>query len=87
MFCLQESKVNCVSLSFLRSFAGPHVDKCQFLKSVGASGGLITCWSSRDFACAEVIVRQFSLTVKLKHLLSGTSFYLSNVYFTTRHSP
>ncbi len=49
VYCLQEKKVNSVSLSFLRSFAGPQVDKCQILKYVGASGGLATCWSSRDF--------------------------------------
>ncbi len=80
MFCRQESKVTSVSLSFLRSFAGSHVDKCQILSYVGASGGLITCWSSRDFSCSEVVVRRFSLTVKLKHWASGTSFYLTNVY-------
>ncbi len=56
------------------------MDKCQCLSSVGASGGLVTCWSSRDFTCTEAIVRHFSLTVRLKHLLSGTSFYLTNVY-------
>ncbi len=41
--CLQETKVESISNSFLRSFAGPHVDKCHFLKAVGASGGLVTC--------------------------------------------
>ncbi len=78
--CLQETKVESLSNSFLRSFAGTLVDKCQFVKSAGASGGVVTCWSSRDFSCSEVLVRRFFLTVRLKHTLSGTVFYLTNVY-------
>ncbi len=78
--CLQETKVESISNSFLRSFAGLHADKCNYLKATGASGGLVTCWSSRDFSCSEVLVRQFSLTVRLKHVKSGTLFYLTNVY-------
>lgn len=36
--CLQESKVNHVSGSFLRSFGGSFLDKCVFSESTGASG-------------------------------------------------
>ncbi len=65
---------------FLSSFAGPLFDKCQFISAISASGGIVTCWNSRDFICTEVIVRVFSLTLRLKHLASGLSFFLSNVY-------
>ncbi len=78
--CLQETKVHCVSGSFLRSFSGSFLDKCQFIEANGASGGLITCWSSRIFLCSEVIVRNFSLTLLLRHRASGARFYITNVY-------
>ncbi len=38
IFCLQETKVEAVSRSFLRSFAGSLADKCQFTKAEGGRG-------------------------------------------------
>lgn len=80
VLCFQESKVDDVSRSFLRSFAGSFVDKCHLIKEVGASGGIITCWCAKDFSCSEVIVRNYSLTTHLKHVSNGTHFFLTNVY-------
>ncbi|OAY83381.1 hypothetical protein ACMD2_21719 [Ananas comosus] len=48
-----ESKVNHVSGSFLSSVGGSLLNKCVFLEAVGASGGIITGWSSRFFSCSE----------------------------------
>lgn len=77
--CLQETKVEDISRSFLRSFAGSYYDRCQYLKSDGASGGIVTCWNARDFSCSEVLVQNFSLSVRLTHNVSNCSF-LTNVY-------
>ncbi len=80
VLCFQESKVETVSRLFLRSFVGMYFDKYHFVKSGRASGGIITCWSSLVFSCTEVLVRNFSLTVRLKFLSSGVIFYVTNVY-------
>ncbi len=80
VLCFQETKVASVSRSFLRSFAGRFFDRCQLIESSGASGGIITCWSSNLFSCSEVLVRTFSLTVRLKLHASGPPFYVTNVY-------
>lgn len=72
VMCLQESKVRHVSGSFLQSFAGSFIDKCVWVESIGASGGLISCWSSRVFTCHEVIVRIFSITILVTHVASPT---------------
>ncbi len=80
IWCFQESKVDAVSRSFLRSFAGPSLDKFHFVKAEGASGGIITCWNSKSLSCSEVIVCTFSLTVRLNCLATGLAFYLTNVY-------
>ncbi len=80
VICLQESKVRSVSCSFLRSFAGPLLDKRQIIEANGASGGLITCWSSKCFECTEVLRRNSSITVHLLHRGSGQRVYVTNVY-------
>ncbi|OAY70197.1 hypothetical protein ACMD2_24755 [Ananas comosus] len=50
------------------------------LNDVGASGGIVTCWNSRDFSCTEVVVGKYSLTVRLEHFANKCSFFLTNVY-------
>ncbi len=80
ILCLQETKVSSISRSFLCSFASSAFDKCLIIPSVGASGGIATCCSSRIFGCSEVLVRDHSLTLRMKHYHSGHSFYISNVY-------
>ncbi len=78
--CLQETKVRHVSNSFLKSFAGPFLDKRQIIEAIGASGGLITCWNSKIFECSEVVMRNFSITVHLLHRGSGERFFVTNAY-------
>lgn len=79
-FVCKNQKSTTVSCSFLCSFASSYLDKRVFLEANGASGDLITCWSSRAFACSEVIVRRFSITVHLAHFKSGANFFVTNVY-------
>ncbi len=80
VLCFQKSKVESVFRSFLRSFVGSNFDKCYFVKSDDASGGIITCWSSKIFACSGILVRNYSLTVQLKQIASGAVFSFTNVY-------
>ncbi len=76
----QETKVDKIFRFFLRSIASSSIDKCHYIKSNGASGGFITCWCASEFSCSDVLIRRLSLTVRLKHKLSGNMFYLTNVY-------
>ncbi|OAY70654.1 hypothetical protein ACMD2_25377 [Ananas comosus] len=69
-------KKSLITPTRARSF----IDKCVFLESNGASGGLITCWSSRVFSCKEVIVRNYSISVLLELVSCGTRFFVTNVY-------
>ncbi len=80
VLCLQETKVFEFSRTFTSSFAGNFIDKRHFISAVGASGGIFTGWNSRFFTCIEVLVRNFSLTLRLKHHPSGSLFYITNVY-------
>lgn len=87
ILCCQESKVEFVSRSFLKSFAGTFCDKCHYIKSERASGGLITCWSSKDFSCwrsystntRERVVRALS---SVRTIYGMTTFHFE--LFTTK---
>ncbi|OAY84113.1 hypothetical protein ACMD2_08310, partial [Ananas comosus] len=59
---------------------GSFYDKFQLIEAVGASGGLLTCWSSLVFSCSEAYLKQYSITIQLTHTQSGSSFYVTNVY-------
>ncbi len=72
--------MSTISRSFPSSFAGPSFDKCQYISASGASGGIVTCWHSGDFACCEVLVRDFSPTLRFMHRANGFSFAITNVY-------
>lgn len=80
IICLQETKPSSCSLSFLRTICGSFYDKFQLIEARGASGGILTCWSSRVFSCSDVYLKQFFITTRLTHLQSGVCFYLTNVY-------
>nr|CAD1830184.1 unnamed protein product [Ananas comosus var. bracteatus] len=56
--CIQESKVDSVSRSFLRSCYGSGFDRCQYIPAIGASGDIITCWSSKFFCARRNFIEQ-----------------------------
>ncbi len=80
VLCLQETKVSVFSRSFICSFAGGSFDKCHFIPANGASGGIFIGWNSRFYACTDVLVRNHSLTLRLRHYPSGTLFFITNAY-------
>nr|CAD1824879.1 unnamed protein product [Ananas comosus var. bracteatus] len=51
--CIQESKVDSVSRSFLRSCCGSSFDRCHVIPAYRASGGLITCWNELGNICPQ----------------------------------
>ncbi len=80
VLCFQETKICEFSRSFICSFARSYFDKCHFIKAVGASGGIFTGWNYRYFTCVEVLVWDYSLTLRLKHHNIGFLFLLTNLY-------
>lgn len=49
IICLQETKKESFDSLFLRKFAPRHLDKFDYIPSVGASGGILVAWAGSIF--------------------------------------
>ena len=80
IFCFQETKRQIWDIQFLRKFSPPDFDSFEFLPSIGASGGLITCWKSSLFSGQLIFQNSFAITIKLTAKHNGDIWFLTNVY-------
>lgn len=78
--CLQETKREFFYSAFIRKFAPRHLDKFDFVPSVGASGGLLVLWSSSLFSGAVIDRQNCCITVRFTSVLNGETWNLTNVY-------
>lgn len=80
VFCFQETKRDSWDTLFLRKFSPSSFDSFEFHPTIGASGGLITCWKSSSFSGQLVFQNDFAITVKLTSKQNGSAWFLTNVY-------
>lgn len=66
---LQETKLSSINNQKLYSFLPRSLDSHQHVPSIGASGGILTAWSSSSFSCRSFSQRKHLLTVTL-HLFT-----------------
>lgn len=78
--CLQETNREFFDEAYIKKFCPRHLDKFEFFPSEGASGGLLIVWNSRWYDGLLLVANSYSITVKLRCLLSGRSFHLTNIY-------
>jgi exonuclease III len=78
--CLQESKLSLVEELLVKSLWGSSCFGYSFQASVGASGGLITCWDSSVVEVWCTMSFRHVLIIKGKVLLTGQDFIIANVY-------
>lgn len=80
LFAYKKQKLAHVLFHFCVASAGLFTTNTSWLKHLehlAASWpvGVLGCSS-----CSEVFLKQYSITIRLTHVLSGTSFYVTNVY-------
>ena len=77
LICLQETKLEVVSLSVIRSLWGNFSIGFVFLKVIGASGGIIVMWDKSTFNLVSYSQGEFSITcivpVSYTHLTLPTN--------------
>jgi hypothetical protein len=78
--CLQETKCDHFDMAFIRNFAPRRFDCFDFVPADGASGGLLTLWSSSCFRGTVTKKEKFCLTVNFSSLHNGDIWTLSNIY-------
>jgi exonuclease III len=80
VFCLQETKKDTCDLAFLRNICLPDFDRFEFVPSIGASGGLITAWKSRNFSGGLCFSNQYGISISLSSTISDDNWIVTNLY-------
>lgn len=80
IICLQETKLDFVSNSLVRSLWGCHfVDWC-YLASRGASGGILIMWDRRIVEKIDVYVGEFVVACSFRGVADNFSWAFAGVY-------
>lgn len=86
VFCFQETKRQLFDSQFIRKFSPPGFDSFEFQPSMGASGGLITCWKSSAFSGQLIFQNNFAITIRLSAKHNRDSWLLTNIYGPCAHA-
>ncbi len=68
VICLQETKMEVLSRSLVKSLWGWHYVDWAYLGSVGAFGGILVLWDRRVMEKVEEAVGQFSVSCKFQNV-------------------
>jgi len=77
---LQETKLENISHVKLRSFLPRRLDKYYCILATGASGGILTAWSSPSLYSTHVLATPNTLSVHLASTATNLSMLITNVY-------
>src|SRR4051812_14225156 len=78
--CLQETKRESFDPAYIKNFCPRNFNKCEYVPSVGASGGLLVAWNDRIFQGECIFKNRFSLSIRLSSLQNDHAWILTNIY-------
>jgi exonuclease III len=68
VICLQETKLENISRSVVRSLWSNRFADWKFLESEGASGGVLIMWDKRVAEVQDCVKGQFTISCKFKNV-------------------
>jgi len=80
LICLQETKLEDVSLSVIHSLWGHYSVGFTFLKAMGASRGIIVMWDKSTFNLVSSSQEEFSITCIFQTVEGGFTWPFTEVY-------
>ena len=80
LFCIQETKIQLMSESVVRSLGSGRFLEWKALNACGSAGGMLICWDKRVLELLEWEVGQFSLSYRFKTLENGVIWAFTGVY-------
>jgi hypothetical protein len=80
VICLQETKLENISRSVVRSLWSNRFADWKFLESEGASGGILLMWDNRVTEVQDCVKGQFSISCRFKNVQDQFDWAFSGVY-------
>jgi exonuclease III len=80
IICLQETKMENIDMSLIKSIAPRRLDNFAFVPSEGSSGGLLVIWASNLFKGEVITQENFGIAIHFESKISSDNFTLVNVY-------
>jgi exonuclease III len=80
VICLQETKLELISRSLVKSLWGCHHVDWAVIGSVGASGGILVMWDRRVVEKVEEAIGQYSVSCKFQNVEDQFEWAFSGVY-------
>ena len=80
VICLQETKLEVMSRSLVKSLWGCHYVDWVYLGSVGTAEGILVMWDKRVVEKVEEVVGQFSVSCKFQNVEDQFGWAFSGVY-------
>ena len=71
LVCLQETKIQEMSLAVARSLGAGRMAEWRVVKAEGSAGGILVFWNIRKFELVESEFGHFSVTCKFKNVEDG----------------
>ena len=80
IICLQETKLELITAQIVRSLWRCQFVDWMFLRSMGASGGILLMWDKRVVEKVKDAVGQFSVSCKFKNVADQKVWMFTGVY-------
>ena len=80
VICLQETKLELITRSLVRSLWGSHHVDWLYCGSNGALGGILVMWDTRVVEKLEDVVGNFSVSCKFQCVLTRHEWVFTGVY-------
>lgn len=77
---IQESKMEHVSESLIRSLWGNNGCEYTFVPSEGKSGGIIVLWNGSEVVMGDSLLGAFSLKIKFRNVKDGFVWMFTSIY-------
>lgn len=78
--CQQETKRESFDQAYISKFCSRHLNKFAYSPSLGASGGLLICWSDGLFSGELIDYNEYAITMNFISNRLEAVFHLTNIY-------
>ncbi|RVW49313.1 Peptidyl-prolyl cis-trans isomerase FKBP20-1 [Vitis vinifera] len=80
LFCVQETKIQSMTKSLVRSLGSGRFLDWGAMGAQGVAGGILICWDKRTLEVLEMEMGQFSISCTLRNVKDGNVWIFTGVY-------